>query len=290
MLLHRSTLLATLLVASATSLAAQGRIGCASGNPVATLGTLDLECVQCTIHTDADRWIEYSVEPTVKRVESGSDGLRSGDVIVSIDGVLITTAAGSRRLANPNPDQPSNVTIRRDGKQLMLSIAPQLRCPVNVVVHGGPADRVYVARRITDDKNSSRQAWERFARAMTDSVHIGVGVALTSGWLGFGIECGHCSLRTDITGRSLWDFTGRSLWDFSEAPSVFGVEPNSPAALAGLEVGDVIRAIDGMALTTATGAQRFSNIRPGQKVAITIERGGKSRVIQMTAGKRHVET
>src|SRR5512135_1520779 len=104
---HR-TMLATLLVASATSLAAQGRIGCPGGlPPVATLGTLELDCVQCTVHTDADRWIEYGAEPTVKRADSGGEGLHTGDVIVSIDGALITTAAGSRRLANPDPDRPS---------------------------------------------------------------------------------------------------------------------------------------------------------------------------------------
>lgn len=350
MRLHRSTMLATALVASATSVAAQGRIGCASGNPVATLGTLDLECVQCTIHTDADRWIEYGAEPTVKRAEGGSEGLRSGDVIVSIDGALITTAAGSRRLANPNPDRPSSVAVRRDGKQLTLSIAPQLRCPVNVIVRGGRVDSVWVSRNVRD--TAGRLTWRRDDRVMTDSAHVGVGVGIgrgssssagvgfgrggrvqgdseprsaiatarssiassgtartisggdttysmnrrgsdstaaagpramfavrdPGGWLGFGIECGPCSVRTAGNGSRLWDF--------SVAPKVAGVEPGSPAARAKIETGDVIRAIDGLALTSATGARRFSTIRPDQRIRITIERNGKTREIQMTAGRK----
>ena len=290
MWLSRRALLATLLVASATSLAAQGRIGCASGNPVATLGTLDLECVQCTIHTGADRWIEYGAEPTVKRTESGSDGLRAGDVIVSIDGALITTAAGSRQLASPNPDRPSNVMVRRDGKQVLLSITSQLRCPVNVLVRGERVDSVYVGAGTTRD-NAGSPARSRDDHVMDDSAHFGVGIGsgrgaflgtlepvVPSGWLGFGIECGPCSLRT------LGD--GRRLWDFSEAPKVAGVEPGSPAALAKIETGDVIRAIDGLVLTSATGARRFSTIRPDQRIRITIERKGKTRVIQMTAGRK----
>lgn len=382
MLIHRRTMLATLLASGVTSLAAQGRVGCASGAPIATLGTLTLDCVQCTIHTGADRWIEYGAEPTVKRSTGGSDGVRAGDVLVSIDGALITTPIGARRLANPNPDRPSTLVVRRDGKQVTLSVPPDLRCPVNVVVRSAVGDTVYrggfgvgsgygagagsaarggfggrlvadselraeiaravtaraagaaagsvagrmariqadsvaairdriasgvIARRTVDsaiasidalpvdrvrDAMAARSAAGGFSGAMVarrnDSASARIdalpvdrvreAVAARSGWLGFGLECSNCSAKTLPNGRTEWQFTA--------APAIAGVEPDSPAELAGLQIGDIVREIDGVAMTWPAGAAKFSNIQPGQKVKFTILRNGKQREVVVTAGKR----
>ena len=53
------------------------------------------------------------------------------------------------------------------------------------------------------------------------------------------------------------------------------VEPRpSAAALAGFKAGDVIRTIDGKAMTSTEGAKRFSTMRTGERVTFVVDRGG----------------
>jgi predicted metalloprotease with PDZ domain len=103
-----------------------------------------------------------------------------------------------------------------------------------------------------------------------------------SGWLGFGLDCSNCTAQTTADGRRVWHF--------SAAPSIAGIEPGSPAELAGLEVGDVLREVDGVSLTWPAGAARFSAIKPGQKVKLTIVRKGKQMEVTMTARARGTRT
>ena len=44
--------------------------------------------------------------------------LHTGDILIAIDGVLITTRDGGRRLANLRPGVPITLRIRRDGKEI----------------------------------------------------------------------------------------------------------------------------------------------------------------------------
>ena len=63
------------------------------------------------------------------------------------------------------------------------------------------------------------------------------------------------------------------------------VVAGSPAAKAGLKVGDVITAIDGHTVASpAAIIARVSQLSPGDQVAITIKRGGTTQQITATIG------
>ncbi|MDA0768361.1 MAG: trypsin-like peptidase domain-containing protein, partial [Verrucomicrobia bacterium] len=62
------------------------------------------------------------------------------------------------------------------------------------------------------------------------------------------------------------------------------VQPNSPAAMAGIHVGDVVRALDGQQLRSFKGLlQMLNDYQPGDKVQVTFVRGNREmeREIQL---------
>jgi serine protease Do len=66
------------------------------------------------------------------------------------------------------------------------------------------------------------------------------------------------------------------------------VTPDSPAGHAGLQVGDVITAINGEKVETASDLQmRISEATPGSSVDLTISRNGKTEKVPMTLGRLH---
>jgi serine protease Do len=69
----------------------------------------------------------------------------------------------------------------------------------------------------------------------------------------------------------------------AEGAVVGNVEPDSPAAKAGLEVGDVITKIDGRSVDGSADLSRsIRGIHPGQQVKLTVWRNGKAREIPVT--------
>ena len=69
----------------------------------------------------------------------------------------------------------------------------------------------------------------------------------------------------------------------AEGAVVGNVDPDSPAARAGVEVGDVIQKIDGRTVEGSADLSRtIRAIRPGQKVTLTVWRNGKARELPVT--------
>jgi hypothetical protein len=96
------------------------------------------------------------------------------------------------------------------------------------------------------------------------------------GWLGFGLECRGCT--TDTT-------TGSTrVLHFSSLPTVVGIDAGGPADRAGVLAGDVLRAIDGLQMTSADGVKHLGELKPGQRVQLTVDRKGKSIQLALTVG------
>jgi putative serine protease PepD len=79
--------------------------------------------------------------------------------------------------------------------------------------------------------------------------------------------------------------------NIQNAPSggaqVVAVTPGSPAAGAGLRVGDVITAVNGQAVaTSAEAADAVSSNPPGSKATIRFQRGGSTRTATVTLANR----
>jgi membrane-associated protease RseP (regulator of RpoE activity) len=85
---------------------------------------------------------------------------------------------------------------------------------------------------------------------------------------GFAVDCRRCSLAPGNDDPA-------PVWHYSEPPRVAAVRRNGAADLAGVQEGDTILAIDGLSILSADGARRFSRVRPGDRVRLTLHRDGR---------------
>ena len=68
---------------------------------------------------------DFSTEPRVRGLEENSPAwgkLQEGDILVAVDGVLITTREGGRRLANLTPNRPVKLRVRRGGQEMDVAV------------------------------------------------------------------------------------------------------------------------------------------------------------------------
>jgi S1-C subfamily serine protease len=75
--------------------------------------------------------------------------------------------------------------------------------------------------------------------------------------------------------------------DDSGTISVLGVLTNSPAEKAGIMNNDILLKVGDDKVETIGGfVEMIQNIKPGEKVKITVQRDGTEKVIEVTVGKR----
>src|SRR5689334_12100676 len=152
----RTTQIAAALLTIASTAAAQDYVtrACSDGRTVADLGYSGTTCGNCIL--DAG-YIQYLTEPSISQIRSGgpADGkLRENDVLVAVDGALITTRQGWRKMYDLRPDEPVTLTVRRDGVERDVSITPGARCEAN-------ARRSRLADRDDDDVNQENRDRDR---------------------------------------------------------------------------------------------------------------------------------
>lgn len=255
--LFRSLAALAALALSASGLQAQA---CRDGVPrTATLGIGLMHCVGGTCMINArdghGRRHDFSSEPRVWELEPGgpaSRGLREGDQITSIDGALITTREGGRRMANLRPGVPVRLGIRRDGAETTVRVVPEAGCNT-------PALAVTAS--------ATKPNWRppASASATPQAAHGGPGV-----YFGMEVECGDCGWRNE---------NGDWRWHSTEPMRITSVVPGSPAARAGLRPGDILFRIEGRPFTTPGAGQFYAGLRPGQPVRFEVHRGGRLIVV-----------
>ena len=293
-------LIATMMVLGIPgALAAQGVVAssdCAAHRDrqmLEALGVSEFSC-NCSFTSaspSAPGFWRFRDEPVIGAVDPNGPAagrLRPGDVLVAVDGVLITTAEAGRRFANPEGGRPVRLRIRRGGRELETRITPADPCPEEAaVVESREAQREAQTLNLDLDLARARDIRDNRLRS------TGAGAGAMA-WFGFGLSCSGCAVRTTqpdsdddraeaatVTGRgSTWR---GAVWDFSDPPTVYSVDPGSPADRAGLRRGDVLVTIDGVGLTTPEGGQRFGGVRPGQEVTFGYRRGGQAGTVRLTA-------
>jgi hypothetical protein len=86
---------------------------------------------------------------------------------------------------------------------------------------------------------------------------------IPEGRLGISFSCGPCTLnRRD----------GVSIWDFSGPIEIIGVDPGGPADLAGIQLGDQIKEVNGRRVESRQGGEDFSRMTPGEALELTVVR------------------
>jgi regulator of sigma E protease len=65
-------------------------------------------------------------------------------------------------------------------------------------------------------------------------------------------------------------------------PTVAQIQPGSPAAVAGLEVGDIVRSIDGKPVASFDDIRDIVGPRPGQALLVVLDRNGEELTVEVT--------
>ena len=63
---------------------------------------------------------------------------------------------------------------------------------------------------------------------------------------------------------------------------IANVRPDSPAAEAGMEVGDIVTLFGGIKLTPANFLKTIARYKPGDRIQVTLQRGGRSMQTALT--------
>ncbi len=258
---------------------------CEEGVIVGQLGISGLNCRgECTITLNregAELYWSFTTEPMITGVEEGSpaDGsLESGDILVAIDGVLLTTREAGYRFANVAPGEEVTLLVRRDNvrHEVTLRAAAECRPAPNVVTVPRrllPPPPEPDARRVLPSVDVVVAPRVRVVQAVEPEgvAHIEV-VGVPEAWsilprgkLGFSFSCGPCSSSTDTE-------TGETIWSFSGPVEVIGVTRDGPVDMVGIERGDLITMIDAEPIESEEGGISFSRLAPGEAVELTVVR------------------
>ncbi len=216
---------------------------------------ISLSCDDCVI-LRAGR-IAYTRAPHIVTVESGSPahlaGLRNGDTIVAVEGLALTTPEGFERFATARIGVPIRLTVRSYGQERDVTVNPIERSSASTIAE-------YYNSRLRTAQ-----------RAGITALRSGFRTPL--GWLGFQAEF--------IEAGGV-----RRTPRFREPPVVLMVDVDGPAHRAGLRRGDTLTAMDGLDLTTTEGQRAFGRVEPGQRVTLTVRRGGPERRVPLVAVPR----
>jgi C-terminal processing protease CtpA/Prc len=221
-----------------------------SGGSGPDLGIGRMIAPYAIVHAAAD-WIQLGGEVELREIRPNGPAagrVQDGDMLVAVDGALITTHAGSEHLFDAQPGRPLRLTIRRGGRDREVVVVP------------------------TGEKSPTAEP-----RVPKPAPAGSTPRVPAPGWLGIGVSC-RCTVQSSKDGGEIWSF--------DEAPAVFAVRADGPAVRAGVRVGDLVETIDGVLLTTAEGGRRWSTIVPGQSVRLGIRRGQTKVDLVVRAAER----
>lgn len=120
---------------------------------------IGLSCTRCSYHTEGkslSQWV-FNEFPVLYQVDPGSPadraGLRTGDTLVAINGLPLTSARGGQAFANLTPGVAVRLSYRRQGRDHSVAVRPE-QAP---------------AQRELADLRAAAEARERAARAQEEA-------------------------------------------------------------------------------------------------------------------------
>ena len=294
---------------------------CSEGQgPLLDLGIASISFSRANLTPLSNRmvWSFYD-EPVVvsARVGGPAEGkLERGDRVVSIDGLLITSAEGGRRWSGVGAGRTVTLVVRRGGREREVRIDGSVSCQrlpwlwpergarpgrsrtfLNPPLDGDTGlayDRALSEYRLLDraaDRAVDRAAARATDRAADRAADRASSRASARGLRDFA-RLGRVQARFRLLfGFGLFcascSFESDSggvpvLWRFSTPPTVTDVEDGGPAARGGLREGDVLEAVDGAPIASEEGSRRFSTAQPGRQVRFTVRRSGETVMVDVT--------
>lgn len=124
---------------------------CHGGRVQVDLGLTGFDCTACEMRMSGGSAVmAFGAEPRLNAPRPGgpADGrIKPGDALVAVDGLLITTTAGSRRLAQVTAGKPIRLTVRRAGEEIDVKLVPEGRCLAPAATTGRAPDSALSPRR-----------------------------------------------------------------------------------------------------------------------------------------------
>lgn len=278
--------------------------------PFGSPGIGEYHCVggTCEINEPGDPYAHtFTTEPRLRDIDPDGPSagkLQSGDVLVAVDGVLITTPEGGRRLGGLAPGQQSRFTVRRDGRLHEVRIVPERSCELPdlevsmderyrlaLEEYSGQVGqrrlRGPLATRLRSDSMVvfSDSLAVSYSYLRPDSLRLGqlpiaytlLGTHLreTQPRVEFGLEltCGDCGWTGGLHMRR---------FSTEEFPVVESVEKGGPADEAGILPGDVLISVAGKAITSRSGGEALGSLEAGETVRLEIRRGDRIIGVEIT--------
>lgn len=283
------------------------KLDCESGEPIGYIGIQGLAFKGTfSINTDENthRWY-FKSEPKIESIDPDGPAagiLKKGDVIVEIDGMLITTRKAGKRFGNIDPGEKVVLKIRRDDRLIDKTITAKGVCPEdNPLDFGSPslADLHVNLEHLSEalEEMSELQFEIPEIPEMPDMIHLEDLASLAElehfeelaeigdihfwprAWFGMGISCDRCTINASKGDEP-------AQWRFEDSPRVHSVDEDGPADKAGIREGDILTHIEGVRLNTQKGGELFSNTEPGKTIEWTIERDGESKTVKMETLER----
>ncbi len=193
---------------------------------------------------------EFSAEPWLRGIDSGGPAagvLEEGDVLVAVNGYLITSSRGGRELGTLPLDADARLTVRRNDRLVEVTLRPIRRCELPLAMTGN------TMLRLPYDRLDYSDRWDY--------------TVPRDGTIGASFRCDDCSFTVSGDG----DLT----WDNPQLLELVAVEQGGPADLAGLLPGDVLLEINGLDLTTDVAADLLLNPDAGTTLDLQVDRDGR---------------
>ncbi|HSM37101.1 MAG TPA: PDZ domain-containing protein [Longimicrobiales bacterium] len=247
--------------------------------PTASLGISRWVVHDGTIVTrdDGTTRYEFRTEPVIAAVRRGgpADGrLRSGDVLVRIDGDLVTTPAGWHRLERLRQGQRVVLTVRRHDREVRTPIEVGRECRPPRAPAPAPPSRPLELPSLPELPRLPSPP------ALPAPPAPAIGPDGPPLYLGLSFQCTSCVgiVNRDEDGEA----TGGIRWAFREPPVLSAVTRGGPAWEGGLRSGDRLVEVGEADITTDAGSDAFEGLEPGKAARFTVERDGRRRTFTVT--------
>jgi serine protease Do len=218
------------------------------------------------------------VRSVVKGSPAEKAGLRENDVILRFDGEAVTTTRKLNRLLGESaPEHTARLTIRRGGSEQEISVTLGKREFGREF--GGTMIDGDLLRRQAEEMSKNSEMWKRQGedarRKLEELQRKNPGGVFT--FFGGGRRVG---ISTNALGKQLADYFG-----VSHGALVTSVEPDSPAARAGLKAGDIVTEVDGERVEDSGDLSRAINRKDEGEVTLTVVRERNRRTVRVTPEK-----
>lgn len=260
---------AVVLVIWPSLLAAQ-RDGCERAYPsFGTRGFTYDGAASWPLRVEERRWT-FTSPPAVGTVVEGGIGegrLRSGDTILAIAGLPITSEAGGRRFAAMRPGEEVVLLVQNQGERRTVRLVPEFVCQ---------DDESSLLRFAAPARLATTAGRGSAAHASAEALEA---ASASEAWFGFGLACDDCGWSREGPGRPV-------VWHAATRPIVRSVDPDGPASRAGIRVGDILVAVDGHDITSSAAGRLFGGARTGQSLSVALERNGRPLQVNLVVGSR----